>query len=281
MPTAKELLAEGRARLGAAGVAAPALDARLLLQHAAGLATADLVARPEMSVSAPAAVAYHTLVERRALREPVSKITGIKEFYGREFEVSDAVLDPRPDSESLIELCLAIIDAHGAKQVLDLGTGSGNLLLTLLAERRHLTGLGTDLSQDALKVASRNAQAMGLASMCDFMSGRWFEPVAERFDLIVSNPPYIETAVIDSLQPEVRLYDPRRALDGGPDGLDCYRDIAGEAASFLAPGGHVAVEIGNGQEAAVTQIFSNNGFESAGKRLDLAGRPRALAFRAV
>jgi release factor glutamine methyltransferase len=281
MPTAKELLAEGRKRLGAAGVAAPALDARLLLQHAASLATSDLVANPEMSVSAPSAVAFQTLVERRALREPVSKITGIKEFYGREFRVSDAVLDPRPDSESLIELCLAIIDATGARRVLDLGTGSGNLLLTLLAERRHLTGLGIDLSQDALRIAFRNMQALGLASCCDLLCGRWFEPVAERFDLIVSNPPYIETAVIDSLQPEVRLYDPRKALDGGPDGLDCYRDIAGEAASFLAPGGHVAVEIGDGQDAAVTRIFSRNGLEPAGKRLDLAGKPRALAFWVV
>lgn len=281
MPTAKELLGEARARLSAAGVAAPALDARLLLQHAANLATADLVARPEMTVSAPAAVAYQTLIERRALREPVSKITGIKEFFGREFAVSSAVLDPRPDSESLIELCLAIIDAHGARQVLDLGTGSGNLLLTLLAERRHLVGLGIDLSQDALKVAFRNANALGLSARCDLLHGRWFEPVAERFDLIISNPPYIETAVIDSLQPEVRLYDPRRALDGGPDGLDCYRAIAGEAAAFLAPGGHVVVEIGDGQDAAVTSIFGQNGFEPAGKRLDLTGKPRALAFRPV
>jgi release factor glutamine methyltransferase len=281
MPTAKELLAEGRAWLSAAGVAAPALDARLLLQHAANIATADLVARPEMIVSAPAAVTYQMLVERRALREPVSKIIGIKEFFGREFLVSSAVLDPRPDSESLIELCLKIIDTHGASQVLDLGTGSGNLLLTLLAERRHLTGLGIDLSQEALKVAFRNATALGLVSRCDFMLGRWFEPVAGRFDLIVSNPPYIETAVIDSLQPEVRLFDPRKALDGGPDGLDCYRAIAGGAASFLAPGGYVAVEIGDGQDAAVTQLFDKNGFESAGKRLDLAGKPRALAFRPV
>jgi release factor glutamine methyltransferase len=281
MPTVKELLAEGRARLAVAGVAAPALDARLLLQHAARLTTADLVAHPDMTVSAPAAVAFLTLLERRELREPVSKIIGIKEFFGREFEVSSAVLDPRPDSESLIELCLAIIDTHEARQILDLGTGSGNLLLTLLAERRHLTGLGVDLSQEALKVALRNAAALGLSSRADFMWGRWFEPVAERFDLIVSNPPYIETAAIDSLQPEVRFFDPRKALDGGTDGLDCYRAIAGEAASFLAPGGHVAVEIGDGQDAAVTQVFSKNGFESAGKRLDLSGKPRALAFRPI
>lgn len=281
MATLKELLAEARPRLAAAGVASPALDARLLLQHATGLSAAALIADQGLSVDGRLAERFRLLVERRVLREPVSKIVGVKEFYGREFQVSRAVLDPRPDSESLIELCLEISDARGVAQVLDLGTGSGALLLTLLAERRQFQGLGVDLSHEALEIAGRNAVALGLAGRCDLAQGDWFAPVAERFDLILSNPPYIEAAAIDGLQPEVSQHDPRLALDGGPDGLDCYRRIAAEAGSYLAAGGHVAVETGLGQAAAVIGIFDKNGFEPVGRRSDLSGRPRALAFRAI
>lgn len=281
MATLKELLAQARPRLAAAGVAAPALDARLLLQHAAGLSAAALIADQGVSVDGRVAERFRLLIERRVRREPVSKIVGVKEFYGREFEVSRDVLDPRPDSESLVELCLEISDANGCAQILDLGTGSGILLLTLLAERRQLEGLGTDLSHEALEIAARNAAAHGLTGRCALVQGDWFVPVAERFHLIVSNPPYIEAAAIDGLQPEVNRHDPRLALDGGPDGLESYRRIAAQAGSYLAAGGHVAVEIGLGQAAAVIGIFGQNGFEPVGKRSDLSGRPRALAFRAV
>lgn len=281
MPTVKEILAEGRQRLAHAGVAAPALDARLLLQHAANLTAADLIANQDTAVDAHAAAAFRLLLERRVLREPVSKIIGRKEFYGREFIVSRDVLDPRPDSECLIELCLDVIDAREATQVLDLGTGSGILLLTLLAERRGLRGLGVDVSEEALAVARCNAEALALSGRCEFAQGSWFDPVAEVFDLIVSNPPYIETAALDWLQPEVVVYDPRRALDGGADGLEPYRVIAANASTHLMPGGHVAVEIGQGQAAGVIDIFARHGLQPVQRRADLSGITRALAFAVV
>lgn len=281
MATVRELLAEAKTRLAAAGVAAPALDARLLLQHATGLSATDLIADQGEPIGAAAAGTFRLLVERRVLREPVSKIIGMREFYGREFQVSRAVLDPRPDSENLVELCLDLIDSHGVQHLLDLGTGSGNLLLTLLAERRYLTGVGVDLSQEALDVAGRNAAALGLTRRCELVRGNWLDPVPEPFDLVVSNPPYIETSAIDELQPEVSLHDPRQALDGGDDGLDAYRAIAAGIAGPPLTCGLVAVEIGLGQELAVSDIFRQYRFLLANARLDLAARTRALAFRAA
>jgi release factor glutamine methyltransferase len=281
MATIKELLGQARLRLASAGIAAPALDARLLLQHATGITAAEIVGQQDETLTGGAENAFRLLVERRVLREPVAKIIGRKEFYGREFEVSRAVLDPRPDSESLIELCLDIIDTQAVTKVLDLGTGSGCLLLTLLAERQHLSGTGVDISEEALRIAGCNGRALGLERRATLQLGEWFQPTEERFELILSNPPYIETAAIDGLQPEVSLHDPRLALDGGPDGLDAYRAIAGGAAAHLLPDGHVAVEVGEGQAAGVVQMFRQSGFEATGQRRDLSGRPRALAFQVI
>jgi release factor glutamine methyltransferase len=277
MPTLKALLAQGRERLAAAGVAAPALDARLLLQHVLQWEASALIAEGDSAASAALQQHYLELVERRAAREPVSKITGFREFYGRLFHVSADVLDPRADSETLIELALHLGDG-APRRVLDLGTGSGVLLLTLLAERTGWRGVGVDLSHDALAIARQNASALGLHERFMFLHGNWFEGVSGSFDLIISNPPYIESAVVPTLEPEVFRHDPLLALDGGPDGLEAYRAIARGAAAQLAEGGHVLVEIGAGQAADVLGIFGCHGLVLAGERHDLSGTMRVLAF---
>jgi release factor glutamine methyltransferase len=281
MPTVNDVLGLARRRLAAAGVASPALDARLLMQHATGREAACLIADGGQAVGDGALKAFDLLIERRVQREPVSKIVGQKEFYGRAFHVTRAVLDPRPDSESLIALCLDIIDRHGGTSVLDLGTGSGCLLLTLLAERQGLSGTGIDLSDEALVIAGRNARALDLAGRVVLRQGSWFQPVTGRFDLVMANPPYVVSSAIAALQREVRCHDPLQALDGGPDGLEAYRAIAAGAGSHLSRQGHVAVEIGQGQAPAVTSVFALHGLAVAGAQTDLSGGIRAIAFRPV
>lgn len=271
------ILREARARLEAAGCAQAALDARLLLQAAAGLSHTDIAADPERTISPPDLKTFDTFVTRRAAREPVSRILGSREFYGRPFRVTPAVLDPRPDTETLIEAALPHLKP-GAR-ILDLGTGSGAILLTLLAERPDATGVATDNSPEALDVARGNALALGVGTRVTFVCGSWFEPVSRRFDLIASNPPYIPAGEIAGLAPDVTDFDPRGALDGGPDGLGPYREIASGAPAHLKPGGLVLVEFGAGQAEAVELVFNRAGFSAAGTYRDLGGHVRCAAFR--
>jgi len=268
------LLAEARARLAAAGVDTAALDARLLLQEATGLDHAALIAAPEAVVADTAA--FHDMVQRRIAREPVSRILGQREFYGRGFLVTPAVLDPRADTETLIEAALPLM-AKDAR-LLDLGTGSGIIAITLLAERPAATGLASDFSAAALAVARANARRHGVAGRLALIEADWFSGVTGVFDLIVSNPPYIPAGGIAGLQPEVLAHDPLAALDGGPDGLGPYRHIAAGAWPHLAPGGHVLVEIGAGQADAINAIFTGNSFRCVGRYLDLGGHIRVLHF---
>ena len=274
-PTLREVLADAVQRLRAAGVEDPGRDARLLLAGALGLRGSLAAADPARTITADEAAAVGRHVAARAARQPVSQILGRRAFWGRDFIVTPDTLDPRPDTETLVEVALAAPFAR----VLDLGTGTGCLLLTLLAERPGATGLGTDVSPAALEVARRNAAALGLTDRADLAIASWFEGVGGNFDLIVSNPPYIAAAEMAGLAPEVRDWEPRGALTDEGDGLGAYRAIATGAAAHLVPGGRIAVEIGLGQEGAVAGFFRAAGLAGVATHHDLTGRVRVVSAR--
>lgn len=264
------------AQLGAAGIDQPRLDARVLIAHALGLTTEDVMLRAERTVSAAERQAIARLVARRARREPVSRIVRRREFWSLAFEVSPATLDPRPDSETVISATLAEIGARDrALRVLDLGTGTGCLLLALLSELPRARGLGVDRSAAVLAVARANARALGLKDRARFRRGDWGAGLAGRYDAILSNPPYIPSGDLAGLPAEVG-FDPVAALDGGPDGLAAYRAIAGQLPGLLAPAGVAALEVGAGQAAAVAQILAANGLKIAKIVNDLASTPRVV-----
>lgn len=275
--TAGALLLWATARLRAAGLPTPDLDARLLLQSAAGLTREALILEPDAKLEPEALTRYLAFLARREDFEPVSRILGEREFYGRSFRVTPATLDPRPDTETLIAAALPLLPP-GAR-ILDLGTGTGAIAITLLAERPDVTGVATDLSAEALAVAEVNARRLGVADRLVLLQGSWFSPVSGRFALIASNPPYIPASEIPALAPDVREFDPHLALSGGVDGLEPYRAIAAEAAFSLEPRGHVLLEIGAGQAEDVERIFLARGFHPAGRHRDLGGHERCLAFR--
>lgn len=273
--TVAALLAEGRRRLARSGRATPALDARLLLQHVAGLTHEEIVSSPSLEISAGAE--FRALIARRERHEPVSRILGEREFYGRAFKVTGAVLDPRPETECLVEEALRL--GRSDARILDLGTGSGAIIVTLLAEWPGATGVATDISAEALAVARANSGRLLGADRVRLVHGNWFEGVEGEFDLIVSNPPYIVHADLGGLPRDVRDFDPAVALDGGADGLAAYREIARAARPHLSGDGSILVEIGAGQEAEVEAIFRQAGFALDAAKTDLAGHVRSLAFR--
>jgi release factor glutamine methyltransferase len=276
--TVQKALARAAQAFTTAGIASARLDARLLLQAATGLDHAGLIAEPDFVLTEAMALSFDAHVARRVAREPVSKILGAREFYGRMFTVTGDVLDPRPDTETLVELALEYMPLDRPSRVLDLGVGSGAILLTLLAERPLAFGVGIDVSPAALVVANGNGRALGLTDRVEYGHGYWWEPVTGQFNVIVSNPPYIPATDIAGLEPDVRVHDPLLALDGGQDGLEPYRVIAARAWQHLAPGGIVAVEFGAGQGPAVEDIFQSNGCACCARRNDLAGHLRAMAF---
>ncbi len=264
------------------GAETPALDARLLLCLATGLSHEAVIAHGPEPIAADEAARLAGYVARRLAGEPVSRIRGVRDFYGRDFLIDSETLDPRPDTETLVDGALEAIAWNGAKgrplKLLDLGTGSGCILLTLLAELPLAEGVGTDTSEGALLVAGENARRLGVARRARFLVADWFDGVEGRFDLIVSNPPYIAGAEIAGLAREVAIYDPRRALDGGADGLDAYRCIAKGAAGHLAPGGALLLEIGAFQADSVLNLLQQAGFsvDEGAVRRDLGGRPRCV-----
>lgn len=266
------------AQFAAAGIDTPALDARLLMQAATGLDAAQLILAEQDVLQADAAARFAASAERRLAREPVSKILGRREFWGRDFTVTADVLDPRPDSETLIAAVLPCLD-DTPRQLLDLGTGSGCLLLTLLAERPQAHGLGTDISAAALQVAAANAQALGLVGRAKFAVSDWFGAVDGRFDVIIANPPYIAEAERADMAPEVLTHDPAGALFAAEDGLAAYRQIAAAAPAHLQAGGVLALEIGHRQAAAVTALVTAAGFAAVETLRDLAGRDRVVLAR--
>jgi release factor glutamine methyltransferase len=260
----------------------PELDARLLVGHALGLDHTALTIDSGRSLGGDAARVLAALVTRRLEREPVARILGVKEFWGLPLRLNDATLVPRPETETIVEAALATVDSAGprtrALRIADLGTGSGALLIALLTELPNATGIGTDMSRDALAAAQDNASRLGVAARTEFAICDFGAALPGRFDLVVSNPPYIASADIDTLSPEVRR-DPRSALDGGADGLDCYRTIAEQAARLLKPDGDLVVELGIGQEPAVAKLFRAVGLIPSPARPDLLGIPRALRAR--
>jgi release factor glutamine methyltransferase len=272
--TAGEALREGAALLAAAGVDNPRLDARLLLGHAAGLSREALLRDPGQVVD-PAP--YSALLARRAAREPVALILGRQEFWSLLFAVSAATLIPRADSEAVIEAALAARPDRGrVGRILDLGTGTGCLLLAALTEFPAAWGVGVDRAAEAAALAARNAAALGLAARAVFLCGDWDAALAGRFDLVLSNPPYIPGGDIAGLMPEVARFEPARALDGGADGLDAYRRILAALPRLLAPGGAAVLEIGAGQAEAVAALAG----QTVAFRADLGGIPRAMVVRA-
>ena len=271
--------------LNAAGVEDAGRDARLLTAAAVGVSTADIIGRPEQILSAEAQARLRRMIERRSAREPVSRILGEREFYGRPFALSEATLDPRPDSETLIGAALELAMQEGWGEapirILDIGTGTGCLLLTLLAELPNATGLGTDISEEALATARRNAQALGLADRAAFARHDMLDGVAGPFDLVVSNPPYIASGDIPVLAPEVHQFDPHAALDGGPDGLAFYRRISQGLDKVLW--GWVVLEVGMGQADAVALLLQQAFVKTLHAELrrydDLGGHTRCVALR--
>lgn len=265
-------------RLEAAGVVGPVIDARLLVEAAADATRADIVTDPHRALTPDQETRLDDYVGRRERREPVSHILGRKGFWKIMLQVNQHVLTPRPDTESLLDVVLPAFPEHAAFSVLDLGVGSGAILLAILAERPGAKGLGVDVSEEALAVARDNAAHLGLASRVALLRGDWTQGLAEAsFDLVVSNPPYITTSVIETLDPEVRDHEPRIALDGGPDGLAHYRILASEILRVLKPGGRFAVEIGYDQKAAVEALFRQAGAVEVRTTRDLGDRDRVVA----
>ena len=266
-------LGRARAALAAAGVESPGLEARLLL-------AAALDTTPEALLRDPAAAAgggLDPLLARRVAHEPLALILGWREFWSLRFAVSPATLIPRPDSETLIEAALAARPVRAAvRRVLDLGTGTGCLLLAALSEFAGAFGVGVDLSPEAAALAAANAAAFGFSGRAAFLAGNWDAAIDARFDLVLCNPPYIESAAIAKLMPEVAAHEPRRALDGGADGLAAYRMLLPRLPFLLGSGGIAVLELGAGQFAAVEGLAQAAGFTHVASRADLAGLPRAL-----
>ena len=271
------LVADGAARLRQAGIEAPMREARLLLGQAAGLSLSTMIGWPERAVDADAAEIYRGFLARRLQHEPVSRILGHREFWSLDFAVTAATLDPRPDTETLVEAVLAQLpDRQVTLRLADFGTGTGCILLALLSELPNAFGVGIDHSAEAALVAAGNAVSLGLAGRAGFVVGDWAESIAGDLDVVVSNPPYIASAQIDQLDPEVADYDPSSALDGGADGLDAYRRLAPEFARILKPGGLAAFEIGQGQDPDVAALCRVAGLQVIEIRPDLAGIGRVV-----
>ncbi|NQX74093.1 MAG: peptide chain release factor N(5)-glutamine methyltransferase [Epibacterium sp.] len=265
-------MASAAARLRAAGVADPARDARVLLAHAAKIEASRVTLIAPEELAEDVAARYEQLISLRVIRVPVSHLIGEREFFGRRFKVSGDVLDPRPETESLIEVALS----QPFTRVLDLGTGSGCILVTLLAEREGALGLGVDLSEAACLQASANAVLHRVEARCDIRQSNWFSAVEGQFDLIVSNPPYIALVEMEDLSDEVLNHEPHLALTDGGDGLSCYRAIASGVIDFLAPGGRVLAEIGPTQAKVVAGFFQEAGLEHVCVVPDLDGRDRVV-----
>lgn len=267
----------------AAGLPEARTDARFLALHALGLSPLDLTLRGRDPLGEAGAGALRDAAARRLAGEPVARIIGAWEFWGLPFALGPDTLVPRPDTESVVEAALRLFPERDRPlRLIDLGTGSGCILVALLHERANAFGIGLDRAQGALAVGRRNAEANGVGDRAAFLCGSWLEALTGPFDLIVSNPPYIAASVIATLQPEVRLHDPRAALDGGEDGLDAYRAILSGVAQrpgLLSAGGALVLEIGYDQAPALTRLAQTAGFAEARVGRDLAGNDRVVTLR--
>ncbi|MFT8244493.1 peptide chain release factor N(5)-glutamine methyltransferase [Roseomonas sp. BN140053] len=265
--------------LRAAAIPSPRMEARLLLGHAMGTDLSALLRDPRAAVPPEAAQTFAALLQRRLDGAPMAYLTGRQGFWTLDLRTTPDTLIPRADTETLVEAALdAFPDRAAVGHVLDLGTGTGALLLAALSEFPRAFGVGVDRAPGAAALARRNAGEHGLEHRAAFLAGDWATALAGRFDLVLSNPPYIESAAIDGLMPEVSRHEPRLALDGGTDGLDAYRALAAALPGLLAPGGRAVLELGQGQEGAVSGLMQAAGLECRGCRPDLNGVPRALVL---
>jgi len=274
-----DLVRDAVTKLEAAGVPNANLDARLIAAGALGVNREDLLRQPEFLFSPSAVQVFNKNIRRRVDREPVSRIFGQREFRSLEFIIDPSVLDPRPDSEVVVETAVDFAQrSNGSARILDIGTGSGCLLLSILNVLPDAYGVGVDHDNGSVANAASNARRLGFSERSKFIQSVWTEGVNEKFDIIVSNPPYIRTQDIENLAPEVTFYDPPSALDGGPDGLNAYREIARRISTLMFNGSFVVVEIGVSQKESVAGIFNNASFQLREVRKDLGGLDRCLVF---
>lgn len=283
-------LLQARLALDSKGVSNSGLDSLILLSHTLFLCGKNfskewIIFNPDFELSLDQQRTFFGLVLRRENREPISQIIGKREFFGEDFLVSKNVLDPRPDSESLIELVLKIFPEENRKlEILELGVGSGCLILTLLRLYGEASGVGIDVSDEALEICKKNSEKHSASDRLKLLKSDLFEALKQvsedqkKYDLIISNPPYIPSKEIEDLEPEVRIHEPKIALDGGDDGLNFYRKIAASAENFLNKNGKIILEIGFGQKEEIVKIFAKNKFKLIDSKLDLVGVERALCF---
>ncbi len=281
--TVDQLLTACRRALSDKGIADAGREARLLVAGLLDLTPTDLLTRGAATVSGEARATVEAALSRRLAGEPVHRILGVRDFRGLTLKLSPGTLEPRPDTECLVDAIgphvAEIVARTGGCRILDLGTGTGAIILSLLDEHPLATGLAVDLSADALATATENAERHGLGGRFEARESNWFAAVEGLFDVIVSNPPYIASSVVDTLEQDVRDHDPRLALDGGPDGLMAYREIALNSRRYLTQDGLVGLEIGYDQDAVVTALFEAAGFDLLLRARDLGGRDRVLVFR--
>ncbi|MEM8915018.1 MAG: peptide chain release factor N(5)-glutamine methyltransferase [Pseudomonadota bacterium] len=278
-PSLEDLLRHGARRLRDVGIDDPRREARLLAGAALERDPTDLIVANDLPVDGKACERFSRLVDRRMAGEPVSRIVGWRGFWSLDLRVTPDVLDPRPDSECLIEQALAEVDGTAGPRILDIGTGSGCLLLALLSEWPQAIGTGIDLSFKAAQTARDNARACGLADRASFVCGHWLDGIEAQFDLIVSNPPYIRSGDIPTLDRSVADFDPLDALDGGNDGLDAYRSIIPQLADRLVDGGTILFEVGAGQAGSVKSLLSGGSLAQIASFRDLSGHERCVSAR--
>lgn len=282
VPSAKSLIAEAKRRFAEAGLNDPSTDARVLVCGVLNLGSTSLLLQGEDPVSPEMADRVEAAIVRRLAREPVYRILGHRDFYGLDLALSVGTLEPRPDTEILVDVMLphlrSLVGRGRKPRFVDLGTGTGAIALALLQECPEAEAIGVDISEDALRTAEENAGRNGLGARFATRPGPWFAQTPERFDIIVSNPPYIRSDVVAELAPEVAKFDPMAALDGGADGLDAYREIARGAREHLQEDGIIGLEIGFDQRQDVVQIFESHGFSLLEERRDYGGNDRVLVF---
>ena len=274
--TVQELLTASQAKLRECGISDPVRDARLLLADCLELRTQNLNLLDDSCISEIKISKFWRMINERCKRKPVSKILGYRSFWGRDFEINENVLDPRGDTETLIEL---ILDCK-FENMLELGTGSGAIAITVLAERPEVTCVATDISEYALKTASTNSKRHGVESRLKLLHSNWFEKISGSFDIIVSNPPYISSKEYAQLSAEVLKYDPKISLTLGGDGLEAYREILSQALEKLSKNGHIFLEIGYTQANAVGHLFKEAGFQQIKVHKDLGSRDRVISAKA-